>query len=339
MRGIFSAVRALEDMCIVPPLVGAIHRRTAAGGAKPGARRTTRPRRCSATCGSRRHRRGTAPFWPSSSCPGSASGESVSRRQSAPSTCWRTADCLSTAQSRVAPGEWHRRPLFRFGMAWASYLSEYCKRHDLPTDQPIFSGGEAVLKDYLTTLLHGSRWSDYARHSHRRGRAASCWNQKPGRPYFKWWGGWASTGVAMRYVTSFLDHGVLASLALPCPGTGVEEPPVVNCLSLWGSAMFGADAVEESLDYVGAALGPALPHRGTVADEPHATTAALLAMNRTILLQALRAPAPVSHPTRMSRSSSRRWGKGPPQTQPSESAPRNNQQHRATGRGDVNVST
>ena len=32
-RGIFSAVRALEDTCIVPPLVGAIHRRIARGGA------------------------------------------------------------------------------------------------------------------------------------------------------------------------------------------------------------------------------------------------------------------------------------------------------------------
>ena len=39
MRGISSAVRALEDMRIVPPLVGAIHRRIAGGGggAKPGA--------------------------------------------------------------------------------------------------------------------------------------------------------------------------------------------------------------------------------------------------------------------------------------------------------------
>ena len=37
MRGIFSAVRALEDVCIVPPLVGAIHRHIAGGGAKPGA--------------------------------------------------------------------------------------------------------------------------------------------------------------------------------------------------------------------------------------------------------------------------------------------------------------
>ena len=167
------------------------------------------------------------------------------------------------------PRGWHQRPLFRFGTAWASYLSGYCKRHDLPTDQPIFSGGEAVSEDYLTTLLHGSRWSGYAWHSLRR--RSLMLEPKARAALFKWWGGWASTGVAMRYATTFLDHGVLASLALPCPGTGVEEPPVVSCLSLWGSATFGADAVEESLGYVGAVLGPALPHRGAVADEPHAT--------------------------------------------------------------------
>ena len=128
---------------------------------------------------------------------------------------------------------WHRRPLLKFGMPWASYLSEYCKRHDLPTDRPIFGGGEAVLEDCLTTLLYGSRWSGYAWHSLTRGGTASYWNQKPGLPYFKGWGGWASTGVAMRYATAFLDHGVLESLALPCPGTGVEEPPMVNCPSNW----------------------------------------------------------------------------------------------------------
>ena len=66
----------------------------------------------------------------------------------------------------------------------------------------------------------------------------------------------------MRYATAFLDHGVLASLALPCPTSEVGAPQLVNCLSLWGSAMFGADAVEESLGYVGSVLGLALPHPG-----------------------------------------------------------------------------
>ena len=46
---------------------------------------------------------------------------------------------------------------------------------------------------------------------------------------------------------------------------------MVNRLFLWGSAMFGADAVDESLGYVGAVLGPALPDPGAVAAEPHAT--------------------------------------------------------------------
>ena len=50
-----------------------------------------------------------------------------------------------------------------------------------------------------------------------------------------------------------------------------RTPPMVNRLSLWGSAMFGADAVEEALGYVGAVLGPALPHPGVVAAEPLAT--------------------------------------------------------------------
>ena len=74
----------------------------------------------------------------------------------------------------------------------------------------------------------------------------------------------------MRYPTAFLDHVMVGLLDLPCPGTGVEEPPVVDSLSLWGSAMFGADAVEESLGLVGAVLGPAFPHPGAVADDPHA---------------------------------------------------------------------
>ena len=71
----------------------------------------------------------------------------------------------------------------------------------------------------------------------------------------------------MRYATTFLDHGVLAWLVFPYPGSEVGEPQVVNCLSLWGSAMFGGDMVEESLGYVGSVLCRALSHLGVVAVE------------------------------------------------------------------------
>ena len=197
----------------------------------------------------------------------------MSRRQSAPSTYLRREGCPSTARSRAGPraGTGDRSS----GLACpgpATCRSTASDRASLSTN-PSSAGGRRSLSggDRLTTLLRGSRRSDYAWHSLKRGGTASCWNQKPGLPYFKWLGGWASTRVAMRYATGFLAHGVLASLALPCPGSEVGEPQVVNCLSLSGSAIFGADAVADSLGYVGSVLGPALPHPSAVAVEPPAT--------------------------------------------------------------------
>ena len=93
------------------------------------------------------------------------------------------------------PKGWHRRPLFKFGMSLAGYLSHYRAQQELPLNETIFCGGGAVLEDWLATLLQGSQWGSYAWHSVRRGGTASCRNQKPGLPYFKWWGGWASTGL------------------------------------------------------------------------------------------------------------------------------------------------
>ena len=79
---------------------------------------------------------------------------------------YRTKSC--------GPIGWHRRALFKSAMSWGDYLSEDCKRQGLPADQPIFSGGEAVLEDGLTNLLRGSLWSDYAWQNLKRGGAASC---------------------------------------------------------------------------------------------------------------------------------------------------------------------
>ena len=323
MRGIFSAVLpsktcASSHPLWAPSLVGAIHRRIAAGGAKPGAQAYATPEML-------------CHLWQWATLERDCAfvalvilswlclwrvGTSASVR---PFNLLEGGGVFFYCMKLGGPRGWHRRPLFKFVMSWASYLSEYCKRHDLPTDRPIFGGGEAVLVDYLPTLLHGSRWSGYTWHNLRRGGVASCWNQKPGLPYFKWWGGWASTVVAMRCATTFLDHGVLELLALPCPGTGVEEPPVVNCLSLWGSAMFGADAVEESLGFVGAVLGPALTHPGSAAAEPHATVVGgdhggppgHESDSFSTSSESFSACEPS---TRMSRSSSRWSGKGPPRT-------------------------
>ena len=155
MRGIFSAVRALEHLCIVPPLVGPIHRRIAAGGNKSGAQDYATPEML-------RH------LW---------------RRATSERDCglvaliilswlsfWRVREAASVRPFDLlerggvsfhrtksgGPRGWHRRPLLKYGMSWATYLSEYCERHVLPMDRPIFNGGEAALEDCLTTLLQGS---------------------------------------------------------------------------------------------------------------------------------------------------------------------------------------
>ena len=80
----------------------------------------------------------------------------------------------------------------------ATYLRAARPSHGLTN---FSDGGQAALEDCLTTLLQGARWSVFAWHNFTSGGAASCWNQKPGLPYFKGWGGWASTGVAMRSLT------------------------------------------------------------------------------------------------------------------------------------------
>ena len=207
----------------------------------------------SLVCGSGRPRRGTARLWPLSSYPGSSFGGSVSRRQSAPSTYLRQEGCPCTARSRAAPGASIGDRSSSLACLGLATCRSTASDRPSPSTNPSSAGGRRSLR---TT----SCWN-----------AAPCWNQKPGLPYFKWWGGWASTRVAMRYATAFLDHGVLASLALPCPGSEVGEPQVVNCLSLSVSTMFGADAVEESVGSVGSVLGPTLPHPGAVAVELPAT--------------------------------------------------------------------
>ena len=270
MRGIFSAVRALEDICIVPPLVGVIHRRIAGGGAKPGVHDYATPkmlRHLWQRADTEEDRAFVALIFVSWICFWRV-GEAASVRP------FDLLEAGGVSFYRTKSGGskgWHGRPLFKFGMSWAGYLSDYCGRQNLPLDEPIFRAWGAVLEDWLATLLRRSRWGNYAWHSLRRGGAASCWNQKPRLPYLRWWGGWASTGIAMRYATAFLDPGVLAPLALPWPGSEVGEPQVVNCLSVWGFAMFGADAVDETLGYVGAVLDPARPYRGAVAVKPPAT--------------------------------------------------------------------
>ena len=202
------------------------------------------------------------------------------------------------------PKGWHRRPLFKFGMCWVGYLSEYCKRQGLPVDEPTFSGAEAVLEDCLTTLLRGSRWSDYAWHSLRRRGTAPFGTKSldcptlngggvellPDLPcatrQLSWimecWRRWPCHALdrrsgSLRWSIAYL-FGVLL-----CLGRTMWKSPWVT----WGPSLV-------LLSHVLALWLLSRLRRWW-----GAAAVALLAMNRTLLLQAPRAPTPASHPTRI----------------------------------------
>ena len=118
MRGIFSAVCALEDMCIIPPLVGIIHRRIAGGGggAKPGAQDYATPemlRHLWQRAASERDRAFVALVILSCICFWRV-GKSASVR---PFDLLEAGGVSFYRTKSGGPKGWHRRPLFKFGMA------------------------------------------------------------------------------------------------------------------------------------------------------------------------------------------------------------------------------
>ena len=118
----------------------------------------------------------------------------------------------------------------------------------------------------------------------------------------------------MRYATAFLDHGVLVSLALPSLGSrsGSLRWPIACLfgvlLCLW-QTWWKRYLVTRGVSLVLLSHTRALLLLSRLRRWWGATTAALLAMNRTLLLQAPRAPAPASHPTQMLGSSNHRSGR------------------------------
>ena len=224
------------------------------------------------------------------------------------------------------PKGWHRRPLFKFGMSWAGYLSDYCVRQKLPLEEAIFCGGGG-----------GQCWKTGWRLSSADPNGAIMHGTASGE------GAPPPVGTrSLGYPTSS-DGAVGLLLGLPCATRQLSL--IMECwhhwpchalvrkseslkwsTAMWSSAMFGADAVDETLVYVGAILGLARQYSGAVAVEPPATAVGSgdggNPGHESVLLQAPRGPAPVSHPTHMSGSSTHRSGRGFPQAQPSRSKPR-----------------
>ena len=93
------------------------------------------------------------------------------------------------------------------------------------------------MAETLASTAHArARW-----HALRRGGPAATWARKPDLAYYKWWGRWQSTAVAMQYGTKWSDPGVVAPTVLPALSRDQGPSPTperVGVLALWGSPMF-----------------------------------------------------------------------------------------------------
>ena len=109
------------------------------------------------------------------------------------------------------------------------------------SDMLVWQSGEAGLEACMAETLAGTAYAHARWHALRRGGAAASWARKPDLTYYKWWGRWQSTAVAMQYATKWSDLGVVAPTILPawsCDRGPLPIPERVGVLALWGSPMF-----------------------------------------------------------------------------------------------------
>ena len=109
------------------------------------------------------------------------------------------------------------------------------------SDMLVWQSGEAGVEAGMAEALAGTAYAHARWHALRRGGAAATWARKPDLAYYKWWGRWQSTAVAMQYATTWSDPGVVAPTILPAWSRDRGPLPVperVGVLALWGSPMF-----------------------------------------------------------------------------------------------------
>ena len=133
------------------------------------------------------------------------------------------------------------RPLCRYADRVRAWLHRHMVSLGRSSDMLVWQSGEAGLEACMAETLAGTAYAHARWHALRRGGAAASWARKPDLTYYKWWGRWQSTAVAMQYATKWSDPGVVAPTILPAwsrDGGPLPIPERVGVLALWGSPMF-----------------------------------------------------------------------------------------------------
>ena len=240
LRGITSAVRAVEDLQWLPPTVTTLHKRIAAGAASSGSQPYLSPAGLVQLVEKARDSRHGAVFsalaiisWVCYLRVGEAAGIRV--------TDLAMPGFVQFWNSKTGEEGYTTRPLYRYAdgvRAWLhGHMVSLGRSSDMLVWQSGEAGSEAGMADTLASTAHfRARW-----HALRRGGAAATWARKPDLAYYKWWGRWQSTAVAMQYGTKWSDPGVVAPTVLPAWSRDqgpLPTPERVGVLALWGSPMY-----------------------------------------------------------------------------------------------------
>ena len=240
LRGIISAVRAVEDLQWLQPTVTTPHKRIAAGAASSGSQPYLSPAGWVQLVERARDSRIGTVFsalavisWVCYLRVGEAAGIRVSDLA--------MPGFVQFWNSKTGEEGYTTRPLYRYADGVRAWLHRHMVSLGRSSDMLVWQSGEAGLDAGMAETLAGTSHARARWHALRRGGAAATWARKADLAYYKWWGRWQSTAVAMPYGTKWSDPGVVAPTVLPAWSRDrgpLPTPERVGVLALWGSPMF-----------------------------------------------------------------------------------------------------
>ena len=235
LRGYVSAVRAAEDVRLLPGCVQAIHWRIAKSGKPTPGQPYLGPE-------------GLCLLWARAISPVEQAVAAlvslswllflrVSEAVSITPAGLESDSLVLFVTTKVGGHREVRWPLYEWGRSWVRFLRCYAEASCIPEGQPLVRGGVEAVERIFADLLRGHRW-----HSLRRGGAAAAFHRSPNVAYFVWWGRWKRLATALEYALGYSDPAVVGALVLPWPvgGHASDERLAVLLAALWGDPVYAS---------------------------------------------------------------------------------------------------
>ena len=151
--------------------------------------------------------------------------------------CW-----LQFWNRKTGEEGWTQRPLSQWADQFRSALYAWGVSRGLRSDSVLFPAGVAELEHKFVEIVADTPWRRCRWHALRRGGSAACYARHPQLQFFMWWGRWNSTGTALRYAAALDDPAVISALQLPEGADLRGAVGVRSHLEIWHPNMFPGDS-------------------------------------------------------------------------------------------------